>query len=166
MQAGDPSVRRRRGKRVPVMLLPRLVSFVAVALVLLAVALGLLRNRSLSGFMEQLGLPLLILGVCSLGYGLGRDLPYRGALLEGDALRRQADAWAERHIIEPSAAEALHRCVANPAWFNLSDRRLVGHVVGRSRSRHRPAATRRPRVRPFRARSHARARRGCRRGRT
>lgn len=48
--------------------------------VLLAAALGLLRNTRLSGFMEQLGLPFLILGLCSLGYALSRDLPYRVAL--------------------------------------------------------------------------------------
>jgi hypothetical protein len=52
-------------------------------------------------------------------------IPYRGALLEGDALRRRIDAWREAGVIEPSAAAALHRCAAHPEWFDLSDRTLV-----------------------------------------
>jgi len=53
------------------------------------------------------------------------SIPYRGCLLEGDALRRQVDDWLARHRIEPGAAAALHRCVDNPDWFDLSDRTLV-----------------------------------------
>lgn len=52
-------------------------------------------------------------------------VPYRGQLLEGDALRRQADDWLAGHRIEPGAAAAIHRCVDNPGWFDLSDRTLV-----------------------------------------
>lgn len=52
-------------------------------------------------------------------------IPYRGRRLEGDALRRQADDWSARHLIEAGAAAALHRCVDNPDWFDLSDRTLV-----------------------------------------
>ena len=51
--------------------------------VLLAAAVGLLRGRSTGLFMEQLALPLLLLGLCSLGFALGRDLPYRAALMAG-----------------------------------------------------------------------------------
>lgn len=50
---------------------------------LLASAVALLRGRSTGLFLEQLALPLLLLGLCSLGYALGRDLPYRGALSAG-----------------------------------------------------------------------------------
>jgi hypothetical protein len=53
------------------------------------------------------------------------QIPYRGQLLEDDALLRQADDWERRHIIEPSAAAALRRCVVNPEWFDLSDRTIV-----------------------------------------
>lgn len=50
---------------------------------LLAAAVGLLRGRSTGLFMEQIALPLLLLGLLSLGFALGRDLPYRGALAAG-----------------------------------------------------------------------------------
>ncbi len=50
---------------------------------LLAAAVALLRGRSTGLFLEQLALPLLLLGLCSVGYALARDLPYRGALSAG-----------------------------------------------------------------------------------
>ncbi len=50
---------------------------------LLGAAVSLLRGRSTGLFLEQLALPLLLLGLCSLGFALGRDLPYRGALAAG-----------------------------------------------------------------------------------
>ena len=53
------------------------------------------------------------------------QVPYRGQLLGGDALRRRIDDWQARHIIEPGAAQALHRCAQNPHWFDLSDRHVV-----------------------------------------
>ena len=49
-------------------------------------------------------------------------LPYRGAQLRGDALRRQVDAWQRRGSVEASTAQALHRVVDEPAWLDLSDR--------------------------------------------
>lgn len=53
------------------------------------------------------------------------QVPWRGRLLDGDALARQIDDWSTRGIIEASAAEALQRCRRHPEWFDLSDRRLV-----------------------------------------
>ncbi len=52
-------------------------------------------------------------------------VPYRGEALAGDALRRRIDAWADAGVLEPSAAQALHRCVRHPEWFDLADRHLV-----------------------------------------
>lgn len=52
-------------------------------------------------------------------------VPYRGKLLTGDALLRQIERWEKRGICEPSHAQALRDCLANPAWFDLSDRHLV-----------------------------------------
>jgi hypothetical protein len=52
-------------------------------------------------------------------------VPYRGELLQGATLAARIDDWLERGIIEPSAATALHRCLANPGWFDLSDRTMV-----------------------------------------
>lgn len=52
-------------------------------------------------------------------------VPYHGKLLTGDALLRQIERWEQRGICEPSHAEALRACVANPKWFDLSDRHLV-----------------------------------------
>lgn len=52
-------------------------------------------------------------------------VPYQGGLLLGPDLLRQADRWMAAGIIEPSAAEALHRCVRHAEWFDLSDRTLV-----------------------------------------
>lgn len=53
------------------------------------------------------------------------QLPYRGELLGGERLLLQLADWESRHIIEPSAAQALRRCVANPDWFDLSDRNVA-----------------------------------------
>lgn len=52
-------------------------------------------------------------------------VPYRGRELEGDALREQLQRWVAAGVIEPSAATALGRCIANPDWFDLSDRHLA-----------------------------------------
>ena len=51
-----------------------------IGLVLLAGGVGLLRAGRSGRFLEQLALPLLLLGLGSLGYALARDLPYRAAL--------------------------------------------------------------------------------------
>jgi hypothetical protein len=52
-------------------------------------------------------------------------VPYRGAELRGDALRRRLDAWAAEGVIEPSCVEAVSQVVANPEWLDLSDVRFV-----------------------------------------
>ena len=52
-------------------------------------------------------------------------VPYRGGVLKGSALAAQIDDWLARGIIESSAALALHRCLKNPEWFDLSDRTMV-----------------------------------------
>jgi hypothetical protein len=52
-------------------------------------------------------------------------VPFRGELLQGSALEARIDDWLARGIIEPSAANALHRCLRHPEWFDLADRSLV-----------------------------------------
>lgn len=49
------------------------------------------------------------------------EIPYRGEILRGDALRRQAELWMRREVIEPSCAEALDQVVAHPEWLELAD---------------------------------------------
>jgi len=53
------------------------------------------------------------------------SLPLHGERLRGDALHRQLDDWAARGVLEPSAAQAVRDVIANPAWLDLSDLRLV-----------------------------------------
>lgn len=50
-----------------------------VGVILLGGAIAILRNSKLSLFVEQLAVPLLIVGGCLLGFGFGRDLPLRVA---------------------------------------------------------------------------------------
>ena len=52
-------------------------------------------------------------------------VPYRGALLRGDALRSGLDDWARRGILEPSAAEAVAEVAAHPEWLRLEDHTVV-----------------------------------------
>jgi hypothetical protein len=52
-------------------------------------------------------------------------LPYRGRRLSGDALARHLDDWEQRGVVEASHAQALRMAMANPEWFDLSDRTLV-----------------------------------------
>ncbi|MFC4260321.1 hypothetical protein ACFOZ5_14980 [Marinobacter lacisalsi] len=49
-------------------------------------------------------------------------VPLNGEQLSGDRLRVQLERWVFRGVMEPSAADALHRCLDNPDWFDLSDR--------------------------------------------
>jgi len=49
-------------------------------------------------------------------------VPYRGQLLSGDRLRRQADAWVAGGSAEPSFATAVHRLVDEPEMLDVSDR--------------------------------------------
>jgi hypothetical protein len=53
------------------------------------------------------------------------SIPLHGARLRGDSLHRQLDAWVERGVMEPSAAEAVRAVMANPDWLDLADQRLV-----------------------------------------
>lgn len=49
-------------------------------------------------------------------------VPLNGRELSGEQLRVQIERWVVRGVMEPSAADALHRCLDNPDWFDLSDR--------------------------------------------
>lgn len=53
------------------------------------------------------------------------QIPYRGGLLGGDALRHQIDTWAQNGIMEPSAAEALHCLSGRSDWLDLRDLHFV-----------------------------------------
>jgi hypothetical protein len=46
-------------------------------------------------------------------------VPYRGALLRGDALARQADAWVAAGTVEPSFAAAIGEVARHPEWLAL-----------------------------------------------
>ncbi len=52
-------------------------------------------------------------------------LPYRGQLLQGNALRDLIARWQEQGVVEPGHAQALLRVMDNPDWLDLSDRHLV-----------------------------------------
>ena len=53
------------------------------------------------------------------------SIPLHGDRLRGDSLHRQLDAWVERGVMEPSAAEAVRTVMANPDWLDLADQQLV-----------------------------------------
>jgi hypothetical protein len=53
------------------------------------------------------------------------SLPYHGIRLRGADLQRQVDAWTDRGVIEPSAAEAVRAVAANPDWLDLTDQRIA-----------------------------------------
>jgi hypothetical protein len=53
------------------------------------------------------------------------QVPYRGTLLAGDALRRQVDDWVVRGVVEPSLATAVHTLLDHPDWLDLSERTFV-----------------------------------------
>jgi hypothetical protein len=52
-------------------------------------------------------------------------VPYGGAELRGDDLRRQLDAWVGAGVIESSCARAVSAVVENPDWLDLSGLRFV-----------------------------------------
>jgi hypothetical protein len=56
------------------------------------------------------------------------EVPYRGQLLRGDALRRQLDTWVAAGVVEASFRTALSRVLDSPDWLDLSDRAVA--VVG------------------------------------
>lgn len=54
------------------------------------------------------------------------EVPYKGETLTGQKLKDQVKAWVEYGTIEPSAGEAIIKCVDNPQWIqNISDRYFV-----------------------------------------
>lgn len=52
-------------------------------------------------------------------------VPYRGALLTGDRLRRQLDDWATRGVVEPTVIDAVERVLERPDWLRLDGRTVV-----------------------------------------
>jgi hypothetical protein len=52
-------------------------------------------------------------------------VPYRGARLTGDALRRQVDTWFADGIVEESFVEAVRAVQAHPEWLDLRGRTVV-----------------------------------------
>lgn len=54
------------------------------------------------------------------------EVPYKGGILSGQALKDQAQKWVDYGTIEPSAGEAIQKCVDHPEWItNMSDRYFV-----------------------------------------
>lgn len=53
------------------------------------------------------------------------EVPYKGGTLSGQALKDQVQKWVDYGTIEPSAGEAIIKCVDNPGWLDLSDRYFV-----------------------------------------
>lgn len=53
------------------------------------------------------------------------QVPYKGKILTGQTLKDQVQKWVDYGTIEPSAGEAIQKCVDNPEWMNLSDRYFV-----------------------------------------
>ena len=50
------------------------------------------------------------------------SLPYRGAVLRGDEIRRVVDRWIAAGVVEPSVGEAVAAVLANPDWLRLEGR--------------------------------------------
>jgi len=53
------------------------------------------------------------------------EIPYKGKILSGQALKDQVDKWVQYGTIEPSAGDAIKSCVDNPGWLDLSNRYFV-----------------------------------------
>merc|ERR1712127_547813 len=53
------------------------------------------------------------------------EVPYKGDILKGEALKTQVKKWVDYGTIEPSAGEAIIGCVDNPGWCDLSDKYFV-----------------------------------------
>ena len=45
------------------------------------------------------------------------QVPYKGRTLSGQALKDQIQKWVDYGTIEPSAGDAMKKCVDNPAWL-------------------------------------------------
>jgi hypothetical protein len=52
-------------------------------------------------------------------------VPYRGAALHGDALRRQLAAWVAAGTVEPSLATAVDEVARHPEWLRLDGRTVA-----------------------------------------
>lgn len=68
------------------------------------------------------------LGLRVVGQGQPRSglaIPYKGALLEGDALDAQVGHWAENGTMTAIAAKRIREVAANPQWLNLA-----GSMIG------------------------------------
>ncbi|QDQ96573.1 hypothetical protein [Tomitella fengzijianii] len=52
-------------------------------------------------------------------------VPYRGGVLEGDALVAQLGRWVAAGVVEPSFALAITRVVENPQWLSLPGRTIA-----------------------------------------
>nr|AXF92439.1 (3R)-3-hydroxyacyl-CoA dehydratase [Aurantiochytrium sp. PKUSW7] len=50
---------------------------------------------------------------------------YNGKTLVGDELVAQLDKWVTEGVIEPSAGDAVKKCIEHPEWYDLSDRYFV-----------------------------------------
>ncbi len=55
----------------------------------------------------------------------GLAVPYRGELLDGQALDRQLERWVNAGTVEPSFADAVRAVAANPDWLDLSGQTVV-----------------------------------------
>ena len=53
------------------------------------------------------------------------QVPYRGEVLEGAALREQLTRWVGQGIVEPSVGEALELVSENPQWLSLPGRTIA-----------------------------------------
>jgi hypothetical protein len=53
------------------------------------------------------------------------EVPYKGEILSGQKLKDQIAKWVDYGTIEPSAGEAMTKCVDNPGWLDLSDKYFV-----------------------------------------
>ncbi|WP_182347957.1 hypothetical protein [Tomitella gaofuii] len=52
-------------------------------------------------------------------------VPYRGDVLEGEALVAQLDRWVTAAVVEPSFARAITRVVEHPEWLALPGRTIA-----------------------------------------
>jgi len=53
------------------------------------------------------------------------EVPYKGEILSGQKLKDTIDQWVSYGTIEPTAGEAMKKCVDNPGWLDLSDKYFV-----------------------------------------
>jgi len=67
----------------------------------------------------------IVKGAKTSGAANKLEVPYKGNTLSGDSLKKQVSKWVEYGTIEPSAGEAICKCVDNPGYVDLSDRYFV-----------------------------------------